>query len=405
MKIYSVTDIHESYKELEIFYDFARKNKADMIFVLGDLVDRVFNNHKQEQEYLDLHNLMKRITFSELEKRKVHKDIKLNPFDYVKAQPIIAEEILAYGNYPKEWQNIANNYLHLLDDVASKNMDRKYRIIKGIIGDNKDVFVLPGNYDKSLEETVLAAENIHLKSKKINGFNVAGYGSGGIFSLQGNVNLLKLGKKGIFMPLLNYKAPIELAVEYNDFVEKNNFYSEGTEYFKKINPDIVLLHIPPFGCCDEISLKEDQNDSFDSEMENIDYEHSGSLSTYSYLSDSSVKLVLSGHIHGAKGIKLLKNKKNLTVVINSGTLKDEGKKDNRSFLEIELDDNTKSFKKCTFYKIQNNGSVIDTKSYVYDKDLFELREINSLPDLIVVPAHYANLFKMSEENMDKVRKK
>ncbi|MBS3074639.1 metallophosphoesterase family protein [Candidatus Pacearchaeota archaeon] len=155
---------------------------------------------------------------------------------------------------------------------------------------------IPGNYDGPLGE-VFGDKDIHNKALNLEGITVAGYGGGGNLDDdwigQGNlVPLYRMGEIQLFDP------------------------KELRTLLEKENPQIAVIHNPPYGLCDDMH----------------NGKHVGTPTSRRYLQeDNNLRLVLSGHIHeagpngnnlnGVGGVNGIEKKNGeACIVINPGNL-------------------------------------------------------------------------------------
>ena len=155
----------------------------------------------------------------------------------------------------------AQEYLDL-SDQAETFLQRSYDRLERIFRDFSDrtVYVLPGNYDMDLKKTVLQERNLHLKTIISRGLRLAGYGGA------------RVATPGL---------PDHLQVVFREEMTDAGLRSEPFLFFRRSAPDIVVLHEPPYGFFDLVPR----------------LGHAGSQGIRSYVDQSAVRLVLSGHYH------------------------------------------------------------------------------------------------------------
>lgn len=363
------TDLHldedmENFKYLKEFYKFADEKNPDLILALGDIADSGFqgvdvNTYKQLSQ-----GLVSQLANHELSKRSKHKTLEITPYEFYCTFPIIAEEVYFKKRYPEEIKEACRVYLDLLDQ-AEWNLNNIYEIFNHIIGENRNrTLTLPGNHDMDLEQTILKEIDMHKKSKEVKGFKISGYGN----AITKDGSPLAVG------------CPVELTVPFNEYPhqvsaldERVELVSEPRDFLMQEQPNIVLLHNPMHGYLD---------------FSEFTKESTGSFGFLQYAQQGLTELFFSGHIHEASGIKQLKtNNDKFSVVINPGclgnsrTFNEDGQMvpiQGGSFVEVDLDDETKKFQAAKFYKINilsNGETIIDAMSTIIRDNQDNLKEL------------------------------
>ncbi|MDI6737407.1 MAG: metallophosphoesterase, partial [Nanoarchaeota archaeon] len=214
----------------------------------------------------------------------------------------------------------------------------------------ENTLIIHGNHDMDLETTVMKELNLHLKSKTINGFKIAGYGGAA-------------GQDG--MPLFS-GIPSELTTPFNEHpitrmnehgIMETTHKSEPREFLEQEQPDIALLHTPLYGIMDKPHKLDDVED-----MPEV-AKHFGSHGMMEYAKAGKTRLFLFGHVHDRPGVvRIPSEDERMVVAINPGSL---GKTETEggNFAEVELDDTTKEFQSATFYRIVSPEDIQPTALY------------------------------------------
>jgi len=363
------TDLHldehkDNFEYLKEFYKFADEKNPDLILALGDIADSGFQGVDREKYKQLSQGLMTQLANHELAKRSKHKKIELTPYELNSILPIIAEEIYFKKRYPGHIKEACREYLDLLDQ-AEWNLQNVYHIFNHTVGENKErTLTLPGNHDMDLEQTILKEIDMHKKSKEVKGFKIAGYGN----AIMENWDHIAAG------------CPVELTVPFNEYPkqvsvldDKVELVSEPRDFLMQEQPNIVLLHNPMHGYLDFSEFKK---------------ELVGSFGFLQYAQQGLSELYFSGHIHESSGIQTIKTKNGrFSVVINPGVLGNTKTFDENgqmrpiqggSFVEVDLDDETKKFQTAKFYKINilsNGEAIIDSISTIIRDNQDNLKEL------------------------------
>lgn len=285
IKLVYIADVHEATKALRYIFT---KVFADLYIVSGDFLYRPFYSYDTIYEFVSLQEDL----YDLAEKRSE----KIFPFD-------LATQI-ANNNEPDELKIKAGRYLTLYE-TAYKNMAEKYSILEGIFCRyaKSPVYIIPGNYDLDPKNTALEKRSIHQKSIEFSGYRISGFGGADVRT------------PGI---------PEKLTVKYPREVLNRLSESEPYKFFKKENPNIMVIHKPVYGYFDTLSS----------------YGNSGSISLRNLTEEENrISLVLSGHVHDDQGIK----RSNGIIFMNPGnmgrTVQPIGFSKGGFFSEISLDEN------------------------------------------------------------------
>lgn len=342
MKILAVSDIHigrekENIDYARAFARYAESSKPDLIIIAGDIAEYSYDTERQMKEYIVNAQKMLAITESELHRRRRHKAIELTPYETVCASAIVAEEILRKP-FPEDWKETARAHLNSIRE-AEWVMNNYYAVFEHMFRAVKDkIIAVPGNHDVNLEDTILRELNIHKKAVQRQGFKIYGYG-GAAF------------RNG--SPLFS-RIPSEITTPFNEYVEQKaneatgilegRLVSEPQRLLEKEQPDIAVLHTPPFGVLDmPVHLKDEKMPE--------EQKHLGSPGVTEYAKGGRTKLILCGHVHSSPGIARIPAD-DLVAVVNLGCL---GKTESEggSFAEIEMDE--KGFQSARFYELVTQG--------------------------------------------------
>jgi Icc-related predicted phosphoesterase len=304
MRIIFTADVHHAFKRLEELLELTR---ADLYLITGDLVSRAFFRYETSWRFMELEQILK------------GERLRQNRKDSLYA---LASDLLK-DNETSVLAPQADEYVSL-SRQAETHLQKTYARLERIFANqsNKRIFVLPGNYDMDLRQTALAARDLHLTSINVNGWCLAGYGGAGVDT------------PGM---------PDHLQVSY-EVGRIPNQRSEAYDFFKNKNPDIVVLHQPVYGYLDNLPGQG----------------HSGNPSIRDYVETSSVKLVLSGHIHEQWGAlvgggTLFLNPSNFGTTIEVARVRQGG-----FFFDIRIKD--EGIDQATLCQLQN-GKIHEVVDY------------------------------------------
>ncbi|MBN1381126.1 MAG: metallophosphoesterase [Deltaproteobacteria bacterium] len=250
MRIIYVTDIHDAFNNLERVFQMTN---ADLYLVAGDLVYSLFSSYDRAWQFIELQESF----------NKIKKTQALEGNLYTIANDIIRRE----NSVSEEQRRQAVDYVRLSDD-AQRRLQKKYEQIAAIFAKfpEKQVAVIPGNYDMDLNVTALKNWNLHGQSMVFDGMTISGYGGAGVTT------------PGV---------PDHLSVPFNEFYREGKLSSEPYDFFKEEKPDILLIHHPPYGFMDILPR----------------HGNIGSVGIRNFIDESSPKVVFCGHLHEAWGCR------------------------------------------------------------------------------------------------------
>jgi len=237
VRIVFITDVHHDFKSLAAVL---KETDADLYLIAGDLVSRAFYRYQTAWRFMELQQI--------LAGYRPHGPESLYE---------IVEKLYQEGNSPLLMDQ-AREYLELCRK-AEVYLKKAYTQLEQIlVGVEKPVYVLPGNYDMDLQGTALCRRDLHLKTVEVEGVHLAGYGGANVQT------------PGI---------PDHLQVPYPEW--RGDSALGAGDPFGRVNPDLLMLHQPPFGYLDYLPARG----------------HMGSVRVRNYLDEGHVKVVLSGHLH------------------------------------------------------------------------------------------------------------
>jgi Icc-related predicted phosphoesterase/predicted nucleotidyltransferase len=243
MRIVFATDIHHAFKSVE---DLLARTEADITIFAGDLVSRAFYRYQTAWRFMELQQLLER------HRGKAGSEASLYEVA-LQLQEITRDDALR--DHAREYMKLADRAEHFLQ----RSYDRLEAIFRQF--PHRAIYVLPGNYDMDLRKTSLRERNLHLETIRRDGRLLAGYG----------------GAK-----VLTPGMPDHLQVSFREEATSKGIRSEALTFFRKVCPDIMALHEPPYGSFDLIP----------------GIGHTGSLGVRQYLDESlPVRVVFSGHYH------------------------------------------------------------------------------------------------------------
>jgi len=242
LRIVFATDIHHAFAALG---ELLERAEADLYLLGGDLVYRAFHRYDTAWRFMELQQILGgRRTGEEAE------------------EPLIATaRRLARDRGDAGLAAQAAEYVALCRRAEAyllKSYDRLERILGSHRG--KTVHLIPGNYDMDLGRTALGARDLHLKSLDVGRWRVAGYGGA------------KVKTPGL---------PDHLQVPFIEATGGGSLRSEALDFFRRVKPDVLLVHEPPYGYLDRPP----------------GHDHSGSPGIREYVDEGGARLVLSGHYH------------------------------------------------------------------------------------------------------------
>lgn len=195
-------------------------------------------------------------------------------------RPYTRESLETLAQSPQQRED----FERFISDKQSHN-EGVIREMKGILdATGIDYLVIPGNYDPNTEH-IFGARDIHKKTAQLKDATIVGYGGADAYPQQ-------------IMPLVQMGeiVPYDHAELFNTLDDEK--------------ADILMLHNPPRGLCDDM----------------FNGAHPGSSAASEYIHANVPKLALAGHIHeagplgnnpnGRKGIAKLGS----TYIVNPGNL-------------------------------------------------------------------------------------
>jgi Icc-related predicted phosphoesterase/predicted nucleotidyltransferase len=242
MRIVFATDIHHAFKSVG---EFLAQTEADITILAGDLVSRAFYHYETAWRFMELQQLL------EGHRIKAGKEASLYEVA-LHLQKTTRDHTIR--DHAREYVTLAGRAEHFLQ----RSYDRLEAIFRQF--PQRDIYVLPGNYDMDLRDTILRERNLHLKTITRGGWRIAGYGGA------------RVRTSGM---------PDHLQVFFREEVTSKGIRSEALSFFRKVSPDILVLHEPPYGSFDLVQGTG----------------HTGSLGIRKYLDESPVRVVFSGHYH------------------------------------------------------------------------------------------------------------
>jgi Icc-related predicted phosphoesterase len=291
MKIAYASDMHGDMEFLNIFRDYARsRNDLEVIISSGDLLGQTFN-----EEEIEALEISENVLFNV----RIQNQINRKLYD-------LAKDIAQKLDLDEKLRTIAKTYLDLTAKLR-QDSGKQYEAIKQVFDSfEKPVLTIPGNWDTVNMDDYLSKENLHEKHKtEINNVSFAGYGAS--------------------PELMSGIIPREMELPFSE----KQLYG----FLKEQDPDIAIIHAPPYGFTDGVINKENKK------------VHMGNLGALSYLLDESPNVVLTGHRHGVEIVK-----KNNTVIINPGNLGRYNGNAPGTFAEFELDSQN-YLTNASFYQI------------------------------------------------------
>lgn len=311
MRILFATDVHGDLKCLKAMLE---STPAELCIIAGDLVRGPFPSSRQFFRFDELQR-----TFNFLKCRQ-RSEIQTKRF---------VENTLLAPDSSAEQRKKAREYLHLYR-VAHKNLIEQMAEFESLFASFPDrrILVLPGNYDIDLKDTALRDRDLHKTVFTVDGIRIAGYGGAAV---------------------RNPGVPEELVVPFREFPSGGALHSEPRDFLCEAQPDIAVVHTPPFGYFDKLR----------------DYGPMGSLGIREYLDRFQPRLLLCGHFHENWGV--MRNGETFLVnPANLGRLPDLlGVKRGGYFFEFILEDGV--FRVGTLRQV-DRGRLYDLADYVWDPE-------------------------------------
>jgi len=243
MKIIYASDIHEAYGTLEKLF---RATQADLYIIAGDLLYNAFTSLEKATRYTELQQFIRSWSMS-----------RGCAGDHEEIARAIIDDQAAQDSARKT----AAEFLRMTG-AARATMLKKYERMADIFSSSgaKQLITIPGNYDMDLSRTALTSWDLHKKSIALAGFKISGYGGAPVFT------------PGI---------PESLQVKFLEEAGGNAQNSEPYIFFTREQPDMIVVHHPPYGYLDRLAS----------------YGSIGSIGMRDFVDRGSVRVVLSGHMH------------------------------------------------------------------------------------------------------------
>ena len=260
MRIVFVADVHHAFRQVG---ELLEQTQADLYFITGDLVSRAFFRYETAWRFMELEQVLG--GWREPGETLDRTARRLIGIEGNEVLPPLARE---YRSLSQKAEIYLRKAYNRLEDILNRYPD-------------KNVFVLPGNYDMDLRRTALAHRNLHLKTFQIEDLRIAGYGGADVRT-----------------PGL----PDHLQAPYHEGHSPDGSKSEAFTFFDQVRPNVLLLHQPAYGYLDELA----------------GYGNIGAVGVRAYLDQADIALVLSGHLHERWGA-ILKNRAACLNPSNFGT--------------------------------------------------------------------------------------
>lgn len=257
-RIICVSDPHGSLDRLELLLEFTA---PDLYIIAGDLIYNPFLNYKDMEAFYGVQAEVR--------------GWRGRPAGI--ALPLWLRSV--YDELDAERRKVVDRYRELARK-ARRGMQRQYRALERMraLRPRVPVFFLPGNYDLDLSETALAPYSLHRRVVRTPAGFLGGFGGAPVFT------------PGI---------PEHLAVKFREDRPGPGARSEPLQVLDSLDPDIAVTHVPPLGILDGSPTR-----AF------------GSWGVAEYLERAGrLKLLLTGHVHGAWGVKRTPDRR---WVVNAG---------------------------------------------------------------------------------------
>jgi Icc-related predicted phosphoesterase len=242
LRIVFAADIHHAFAALG---DLLELTRADLYLLGGDLVYRAFHRYDTAWRFMELQQILgSRRTNGEAKEPLI---TSARRWARDRRDPSLAAQAAEYVALCQRAESyLLNSY---------KRMERALSARPG-----KRVHLIPGNYDTDLTGTALQDRDLHLKALDLRGWRIAGYGGA------------RVKTPGL---------PDHLQVPFIEAWVGGALRSQPLDFFRRVRPDILVVHEPPYGFLDRP----------------VGHDHSGSSGIREYVDEAAVRLVLSGHYH------------------------------------------------------------------------------------------------------------
>jgi uncharacterized protein len=318
MMVVYLTDIHDNFAGVS---SVLNQTEADLYILSGDLTYHCFGTDEALFRFIELQERIRNLAMQE---GASDTDTQATLRFAEKARDGLTPGTLSAEE--------GAEYLKLAAE-AHQELLRKYQTMnKAIVATQKKCFIIPGNYDITLQGTPVAPYSLHEKSEQVDGVKFAGYGSAPIFT------------PGI---------PEELTVIFEESGAGNALVSKPMDFMLQQKADVFVLHNPPYGTLDKLPR----------------YGHCGSQGLRQAVDEVQPRLVLSGHVHESFGLLKLGQSYFLNPS-NFGSVETmEGKQPGGYFSTFQLqnDESGQKFLREVIWKRLVKGTIIDICSIKIDK--------------------------------------
>lgn len=329
MRIIYVADIHGSFDRVQTLLF---ETVADVYIISGDLIDIPFYNMDTAINYHQLQSY-----FHGLRVKMQKENMTIEDFvDELINTPGITEEMEEKGTRYQQYTIRARRVLQ-----------QKYKVLENILATKRKslVFALPGNYDMDLKYTALHQRDLHLHWYDLPNLRIAGYG--GAF----------IKTPGI---------PERYVVPYAGDMDVQSGLNEMHNFFKSVEPDIIVSHQPAHGIHDRVRQ----------------FGTSGSPALRQYCDNHSVLLCLTGHVHQDWGLQMSEN----TIYLNPSNFGEVtnltgGVAEGGFFYSIEIKGKTVSkiiFKKLVEDRIHDIADYHPLENGHWRKTIVDAERYNAL---------------------------
>jgi Icc-related predicted phosphoesterase len=245
MHLIFATDIHHDYLKLRMLLE---ETHSDLYLFGGDLVYRAFHRHAQAYRFMELEQALRR-------------QLGVPPAGEDEPGGSLLEKVRSIldQSVDNAVTAQAEEYLSLCrsaEQYLLKSYQRLNRLIETF--PEKEIYLIPGNYDMNLACTPLRDRNLHLRGVTKERLRIAGFGGA------------RAKTPGL---------PDHLQSPYRE--------NQGAQQrLDALAPDILLLHEPPYGYLDLIPH----------------FGHRGSQWIRQYMEEAAPMLILCGHYHEDWGV-------------------------------------------------------------------------------------------------------